>query len=557
MHDSCISLYLETIMTIKKKLLFLSVGLIVMLSVTGSLQYLSIMSVGEQWKQYQESALSRRVHLTEIKTQFGYGGFIHNFKNHVLRGTKKYSDRFRENKERMDNAFAAYSALELSAKEKVALTAARTIANKYNEAINVSISMHLNGKSSMEIDKTVKINDSPAFEAFEILGKEVETLDEAAGKSLNETIARLRVLMIIAGLAMAAFFALFFAVLIQVGKRLSLIQAATVEMGKGNFNAKIVVRGSDEIGVIGTTLGAVAKKFQDVISQINLQSTALTDSSKSLSTISSDLSRGTNDASLQAESVAEATEEMSDKMNSIAAASEQASANVNLVATAIEEILTSVEEESRQTDKAQEITRHAVTLAASSSEKVDALGSAATEISKVTEVITEISEQTNLLALNATIEAARAGEAGKGFAVVANEIKELAKQTSDATGEIKSKIELIQSSTDETVAEIKQISTVIGKVDDIVGEISIAVQEQSATSGEISQNVVQAAEGIVDVSENVLQTSAASVEIAQNISQTSSIVAKLAGNGGEIENTAQDLAGQVASLNELVDRLQH
>ncbi len=543
-------------MTIKKKLLFLTLGLIVLLSITGSLQYLSVMSVGKQWKQYQENALSRQVQLAEIKSQFGYGGFIHNFKNHVLRGTGKYADRFRKNKEHMDKAFATYSALELSAKEKDALATARTIADKYNEAINVSISMHQNGKSSIEIDKSVKIDDSPAFQAFEVLGKEVGNLEEAAEKSINETINKLQILMIIAGLAMAAFFVLFFTVLIRVGKRLLLIQAATVEMGKGNFNTDIAVRGSDEIGVIGTTLAAVAEKFQDVISQLNQESSALTESSASLSNISSDLSGGTSEASMQTESVADATEEMSGTMNSIAAASEQASASVNLVATAIEEILASVEEESRQTNKAQDITRQAVTLAASSSEKVDALGSAATEISKVTEVITEISEQTNLLALNATIEAARAGEAGKGFAVVANEIKELAKQTSDATGEIKSKIESIQSSTNGTVAEIKQISQVIGEVDNIVSEISIAVQEQSATSGEISQNVVQAAEGIADVSENVLQASAASAEIAQNISQTSSVVVKLAGNGDEIEKNAKNLVGQVASLNQLIDRLQ-
>ena len=76
----------------------------------------------------------------------------------------------------------------------------------------------------------------------------------------------------------------------------------------------------------------------------------------------------------------------------------------------------------------------------------------AQSISKVTEVITEISEQTNLLALNATIEAARAGEAGKGFAVVANEIKELAKQTAEATKEIKTKIEGIQTSTSDIVS---------------------------------------------------------------------------------------------------------
>ena len=36
-----------------------------------------------------------------------------------------------------------------------------------------------------------------------------------------------------------------------------------------------------------------------------------------------------------------------------------------------------------------------------------------------------------------TIEAVRAGEAGKGFAVVAGEIKDLARQTAEATFEIK------------------------------------------------------------------------------------------------------------------------
>nr|WP_320011745.1 methyl-accepting chemotaxis protein [uncultured Desulfobulbus sp.] len=75
--------------------------------------------------------------------------------------------------------------------------------------------------------------------------------------------------------------------------------------------------------------------------------------------------------------------------------------------------------------------------AGSASSQVNELGLAAQEIGKVVEAITEISEQVNLLALNATIEAARAGDAGKGFAVVANKIKELARQTAEATGEIK------------------------------------------------------------------------------------------------------------------------
>ena len=59
--------------------------------------------------------------------------------------------------------------------------------------------------------------------------------------------------------------------------------------------------------------------------------------------------------------------------------------------------------------------------------------------------------QTNILALNAAVEAARAGEHGKGFAVVANEVKDLAKQTADATLEIKQKIEGVQNSTARSI----------------------------------------------------------------------------------------------------------
>ncbi len=249
-------------------------------------------------------------------------------------------------------------------------------------------------------------------------------------------------------------------------------------------------------------LQTMVLSLQQLIGKLMSEGKRMADTSQDLGQAASEMSRDAEQSAERATTVAASTEEMSVNMDTVAMASEQAASNVNIVATAVEEMTAAVQEIAASTDKANRITTEAVGYAQSSSDKVNTLGRAAHEITKVTEVITEISEQTNLLALNATIEAARAGEAGKGFAVVANEIKELAKQTAEATGEIKAKIESIQNSTDDTVTEINQIQDVINSVNEIVSTIATAVEEQTATTADIAANVTEAAQGIAEVNDS-------------------------------------------------------
>lgn len=123
--------------------------------------------------------------------------------------------------------------------------------------------------------------------------------------------------------------------------------------------------------------------------------------------------------------------------------------------------------------------------------KMNELGDAAQAIGKVTETINDISEQANLLALNATIEAARAGEAGKGLAVVANEIKALAKQTAEATLDIKTKIESVQHTSSETIIteNITQVNTKVHDVAEASGHVMDSAEELKRLSAKINEMV--------------------------------------------------------------------
>ena len=161
-----------------------------------------------------------------------------------------------------------------------------------------------------------------------------------------------------------------------------------------------------------------------------------------------------------------------------------------------------------------------MSAAHATNETVKKLGESSHEIGKVIKVITSIAQQTNLLALNATIEAARAGEAGKGFAVVANEVKELAKQTAKATGDIGQKIEAIQGDTKGAMTAIEEIGTIINQINDISNSIASAVEEQTVTTNEISRSVSDAASGVGEIARNIGGVAVAAKDTTQGASDT-------------------------------------
>lgn len=86
---------------------------------------------------------------------------------------------------------------------------------------------------------------------------------------------------------------------------------------------------------------------------------------------------------------------------------------------------------------------------------------------------------------------------------MANEVKALARQTSDATREIRSRLDEMRTATDATVNDISQIFHVIREVDAVNQEIARAVEEQSLATGDISR-CVQETSSAADTVTNIV-----------------------------------------------------
>lgn len=325
-----------------------------------------------------------------------------------------------------------------------------------------------------------------------------------------------------------------------------------IAQGEGDLTMRLDATSKDEVGELGLWFNTFIEKLQGIVKQIAMNSNNVNSSSLQLSEIAKQLSTGAADTSQRASNVATASEEMSANLNNVAAAMEESSTNANMVASAAEEMTSTINEIAENAERARSVSSDAVNQAKSASEKMGELGDAAQKIGMVTETITEISEQTNLLALNATIEAARAGEAGKGFAVVANEIKDLAKQTAQATLNIKNQIDDVQRTTNSTVQEIDQISQVISGVNDIVATIATAVEEQTVATKEIANNISQASQGIQEVNENVSQSSTVANEITEDIAQVNLAANGISDRSKEVQVSSDDLQRMSSELNTIV-----
>lgn len=201
-----------------------------------------------------------------------------------------------------------------------------------------------------------------------------------------------------------------------------------------------------------------------------------------------------------------------------------AAQSVDLVSQAADELSRSIQRVLESVLTSSRIATQAVEKARSADEAIATLEHNSRKIGEVIGLIRDIAEQTNLLALNATIEAARAGEAGKGFAVVANEVKNLASQTSNATGEIENHIHENQENTSNIVSIIRELSDTIDQMEQNSREVSDTMKEQDEQTQLVATNTRQATDSaheVNGVASSLSRSSSDTLQVADKMAAAS------------------------------------
>jgi len=200
------------------------------------------------------------------------------------------------------------------------------------------------------------------------------------------------------------------------------------------------------------------------------------------------------------------------------------------------------------TEKAATVSRQGAEKATPVQQLLRELTQSAEATGKIVALIQKVADQTNLLSLNASIEAASAGDAGKGFAVVANEVKDLARETTDATKKIELQISDMQSFTRQSVAAIAQIIELMEGAHAINSAIAKAVEDQTHTSAKVFEATSDSTKMIADVTGNIGEASNMAAEVAAKASDLMRGIAQISDSADTASRGSLEVAAHIESV---------
>ncbi|QJB56873.1 methyl-accepting chemotaxis protein [Pseudodesulfovibrio sp. zrk46] len=253
-------------MTLRHKTLTITLVGIAAILLSGFAQFWTMHRIDAAWDQYANEAATREARLNEIKEQFGYGGIIHNFKNFVLRGDKKFLEKLYANKETMEKSIAGYKALNLSEEEKKAVSIVESVMQTYvAESATVDALWDI-GAPAQQIDGRVKINDGPAFKAFDLLNENFHRISEDADADMAQA-TQLQIIFLIASFVLLSGVIIGSVILLRTQtSAIDSMSHAMVELeANSDFSKRMHDGRNDELGMLTATFDKLLANIESML----------------------------------------------------------------------------------------------------------------------------------------------------------------------------------------------------------------------------------------------------------------------------------------------------
>ncbi len=535
--------------TIQRKFHLLLAAVAAIFLVVAVLSYQYISPINPIWHTYQDEVAQRNVLLNRLQANLGYGGAIHNFKNYVLRGEDKHYQRTKSKFDEVDQLVEQYRKLgHISDGELAGLSAIESIDKKYRAAADMAKQMFAEGRTPVEIDTAVKIDDGPALEAMRNLFENKEKLTTETAQQLEVATSRL-MLVSLGGLLLtfllvsAMVFLISRSVLLPINTLRELIMRAERENDLTACNEQdssaicMQLNSRDEMGQTALAFRRMLGKFHSTVKGI-------TDATNQLSSGVQQLQGITGKTSESIKRQQQETEQVATAMNEMTATIQEVGNNASEAAEATRQANQASKSGQQVVGKALEDINILAENVEQAAQVIHKLEDDTISIGGVLDVINGIAEQTNLLALNAAIEAARAGEQGRGFAVVADEVRTLAQRTQQSTQEIQAMIERLQSGAKTSVQVMEK-----GQ------QQAKSSVEQAAQAGESLDEITNAVSRIAEMNQQIATASDQQInvsdEVNRNVVNINQVAEQNASGSQEVTRAAvklEQLAGELGSL---------
>ncbi|HJW24917.1 MAG TPA: methyl-accepting chemotaxis protein [Rhodocyclaceae bacterium] len=457
----------------------------------GGFAWLKMNALGGQWQQFENVTLKKREAVTD--GMFALQEGIHHFKNYILRGGE-YRQRFEADMAAIQKATAAYrQAGSIGSDEERLLQQVDDGARNYLTAIAEAVRLSAEGKSSNEVDKSIKGADKVLSDGFKELlavnARSTRAASDAFTAILEATALAIGVICV-AILVIGPLFAWGVSRAIVLPLREAV--AAAENLAAGDLSARTRASSRDEVGLLAAAMNAMADNLHRTIGHIQATASELANSSGQISSTAQLLSQSSSE---QAASIEETT-------------------------ASVEQMTASIVQNTDSARTTDDMASRAAREAVKGGEAVKGTVAAMEQIADKIGIIDDIAYQTNLLALNAAIEAARAGNHGKGFAVVAAEVRKLAERSQTAAREISDLAGSSVKQAGEAGKLLEGMVPSIQKTSDLVQSIAAASSQQSGGASQINSAMGQ-------LNLATQQTASASEELAATAEELTAVAQQL------------------------------